>query len=84
MNYNFSHSKVGYSILKHEEKGKVNQSSACWAPKANPQPGLWVVPKASQPSLVVVGVGVELTPMGNQSYAHQGKEEENKFVPSSC
>ena len=31
-----------------------------WAPKANPQRGLWVVPKANQPSLVLVVEGVEL------------------------
>ena len=43
----------------------MNQSSACWVPKANPQRGLWMVPKADQPFLVVVVVvvvGEELAP----------------------
>ena len=36
----------------------MNQSSACWVLKANPQRGLWMVPKADQPFLVVVVVVV--------------------------
>ena len=47
---------------------KVNQSSACWAPKANPQLGLWVVSKANQPSLVLLEVE-EMAPMVTQSSA---------------
>ena len=45
---------------------KVNQSSARWAPKANPQRGLWVVPKANQPKFGARGggdgVGIEGKP----------------------
>ena len=35
--------------------------------KANPQPELWMMPKANQPSLVLVVGGVELAPKVNQS-----------------
>ena len=54
----------------------MNQSSSCWAPKANPQRGLWAEPSANQLSLVLEVEGVELVPMMNQSSAHQGKEAE--------
>ena len=49
-------------VVEEELAPKVNQSSASWAPKANPQRGLWVVPKANQPSLVIMVEGEELTP----------------------
>ena len=52
-----------------ELASQVNQSSACWVPKANPQSGLWVMPKAKQPSLVLEVVGVELALKVNQSFA---------------
>ena len=55
---------------------KVNQSSACWAPKANPKCKLWVVPRANQPSLVNEVERLELAPVVNQSSAHRGKEAE--------
>ena len=42
----------------------MNQSSMCWASTANLQPGLWVEPKANQPSLVhgAGGVGTDGEP----------------------
>ena len=56
-------------LVVEELAPKVNQSSAYWVPKANPQRGLWVVLKANQPSLVLLLVGVELAPKVNQSSA---------------
>ena len=66
---------------------KVNQSSACWAPKANPQLGLWVVSKANQPSLVLLEVGGDGTngdaelriagEGGRENSLHQAAESES-------
>ena len=59
---------------------KVNQSYACWAPKANQKCKLWVVPRANQPGLVNEVERLELAPVLHSS----GEGGGERLAPSSC